>query len=155
MSKNVILIVAIIVVIGGAMLFQTKGFKSSQTTTIPVPTIPKSEYIVVYKGTSPCADCPGIDVDLTLTSKDKYTDMGTFTLKQTYEDRDVKPLESSGNWTVDRGSAADPDATVYVLNYDKRDQIQNYLRVDDKTLRYLSTDKEELPSPYNYVLKVQ
>ncbi len=155
MSKNLIIITAVLVVLlGGIVLFQNKTTKSSQNNTILTPSV--SEYSVTYRGTSPCADCPGIAIELTLRSKDKYTDMGTFTLKQTYQDRDVKPLESEGLWTVDRGSAADPDATVYVLDYDKEeDQRQYYLKVDDKTLRYLSTDKEELPPPYNYTLTFQ
>lgn len=156
MSKNLILIaVVLVMLLGGIALLQTTHTKLSQPVPTPTPAIVSSEFVVTYRGTSPCADCPGINVELTLKSKDKFTDMGTFTLKQTYQDRDVAPLESAGNWTVDRGSAADPDATVVVLDYDKKDQLQNYLRVDNKTLRYLSQDKEELPSPYNYTLKAQ
>ncbi len=154
MSKNLrVITVVLVVLLGGIALFQFSHTTSSPI--VPSPTPISSERSVIYKGTSPCADCPGIDVELTLKSKDQFTDMGTFTLKQTYQDRDVKPLETTGNWTVDRGSATDPDATVYVLDYDKRDQLQNYLRIDDKTIRYLSQDKEELPSPYDYLLKAQ
>lgn len=154
MSKNLrIIIVVLAVFLGGLALFQFSHTKSSPI--VPSPTPVSSENIVTYRGTSPCADCPGINVELTLKSKDKFTDMGTFTLKQTYQDRDVKPLETAGNWTVDRGSAANPDDTVIVLDYDKRDQLQNYLRIDDKTIRYLSQEKEELPPPYNYTLKAQ
>jgi len=154
MSKIYIAIIAAVVLFGVLLLLPKQDSKPSQNSPAPTPTQVAGR-VVVYKGTSPCADCPGIDLELTLQSKDEHTDMGTFKMKQTYLGSNVKPYETSGNWTVDRGSMSDPDATVYVFTPDTDGTVENYLKVDDKTLRFLTQEKEELPPPYNYTLTSQ
>ena len=40
-----------------------------------------------FVGTTPCADCPGIATELTLTRKDPYTAEGSYRLRMTYLER--------------------------------------------------------------------
>lgn len=94
-----------------------------------------------YFGTFPCADCTGIDTNLSLTQADVNASEGTFTLSQRYLGKDSDAVIVSGNWTTQRGDANDPDATVITLNPDDPEKIEFYLQVDPTHLEKL--DKEE------------
>jgi inhibitor of cysteine peptidase len=45
-----------------------------------------------------------------------------------------------------RGSASDPDATIYQLDFGRPDTRQNFLRVGDSMLRLLDRDQREITS---------
>lgn len=47
-----------------------------------------------YKGTFPCADCDGIDVDLTINAD------GTYYLKYLYRDEEVRLVEEVGTYSM-------------------------------------------------------
>ncbi len=112
---------------------------------------PASETFV---GTTVCADCPGIITQLTLTKDAPYSAEGTYELSMTYLESDAEPLVLSGLWTTERGTPADPDATVYALDPDMPEQTQRYLRVDSETVRMLDREGNELdtPTPGNLTL---
>src|SRR3954453_15640196 len=73
----------------------------------------------VYKGTMPCADCSGLETGVRVYAKGKFDTTYAFYVRtQTYRGAphgDVT-LSDRGEWTVLRGDATDPDATVYQLN---------------------------------------
>jgi copper homeostasis protein (lipoprotein) len=98
----------------------------------------------VFEGTTPCADCPGIDTRLTLTKDAPGSAEGSYELSLTYLERDVEPFVQTGLWTTERGTPSDPDATVYVLDPDLPDQSQRYVRVDADTIRQLDRDGNEI-----------
>jgi hypothetical protein len=96
----------------------------------------------------PCADCGGIRTELRL-----YTEVGSdrplrYTLKQTYlatRDGD-RTVERTGRWTILRGSAQDPDATVFQIAFDDPQLQQSFLEVSEDELRLLDRMQGEIPS---------
>ncbi len=106
-----------------------------------------------FQGTLPCADCPGILTELSLYHPNLYTDEGTYVLKLTTLDRDVKPLVAQGEWTILRGDAADENASVYQLEPDHPEKSTYYLRVNSNELRQLDKDEKEMTSKLNFTLK--
>src|SRR6476661_4964242 len=50
------------------------------------------DYLGTYKGTLPCADCPGIETSLELTEDFNYT------LTTNYKGKNNKPVESRGTF---------------------------------------------------------
>lgn len=98
-----------------------------------------------FRGTTICADCPGIDTTLTLTQDTSYSAEGTYELSMVYLGKDVEPYVSSGVWTTERGTPADPDATVYALYEGDSDEAQRFLRVDVDTIRMLDGEGNVLP----------
>jgi copper homeostasis protein (lipoprotein) len=111
----------------------------------------------VYKGTMPCADCSGLDTVLRLYAKSKFDTTYAFYVRtQTYVGAphgDVT-LSDRGEWTVLRGDATDPDATVYQLNPDD-EQHSEALLVQDKgaALDQLDRDLKAIETTRNMTLK--
>jgi copper homeostasis protein (lipoprotein) len=102
--------------------------------------------VLRYEGVLPCADCPGIRTELTLTRKAKGWAEGSYSLRETYLERGG-PRVTTGDWTTLRGDAVDPDATVYQLDPDKTEGQRNFLRVgDDLELKALDKDMKRWPS---------
>ena len=111
----------------------------------------------VYKGTMPCADCDGLETVLRLYAKGKFDTTYAFYVRtQTYRGAphgDVT-LSDRGEWTVLRGDATDPDATVYQLNPDD-EQHSEALLVQDKgaALEQLDHDLKPIEATMNMTLK--
>ncbi|HTC21755.1 MAG TPA: copper resistance protein NlpE [bacterium] len=113
---------------------------------------PKEILLGVFEGRLPCADCPGIDTRLTLTQEGKYVDIGHFTLKQTYLDRSVQPLESRGEWTVIKGTAQDDNAVVYELRPGPSKRILYFLKMGDRKVKLLDKDGNEIDPQLDFSL---
>ena len=56
-------------------------------------------------------------------------------------------FEKTGRWALLRGSANDPNATVYQLDFDRPDTQRDFLKVGDDELRLLDRRQHEIPSP--------
>jgi copper homeostasis protein (lipoprotein) len=106
-----------------------------------------------FQGTLPCADCPGIQTELSLYHPNLYTDEGTYVLKLTYLDRAVEPIVTQGEWTILRGDAADENASVYQLEPDHPEKSSYYLRVNAREIRMLDKDEKEMKTKLNFTLK--
>ena len=110
----------------------------------------------VYKGTMPCADCSGLDTVLRLYAKGKFDTTYAFYVRtQTYRGAphgDVT-ISDRGEWTVLRGDATDPDATVYQLNPDD-EQHSEALLVQEKgaALEQLDRDLKPIDTTMNVTL---
>jgi copper homeostasis protein (lipoprotein) len=111
----------------------------------------------VYKGTMPCADCNGLETVLRLYAKSKFdTTYAFYVRSQTYRGAphgDVT-LSDRGEWTVLRGDATDPDATVYQLN-PADEQHAEALLVQDKgaALEQLDRDLKPIETTMDVTLK--
>jgi copper homeostasis protein (lipoprotein) len=111
----------------------------------------------VYKGTMPCADCSGLEMVLRLYAKGKFdTTYAFYVRSQTYRSAphgDVT-ISDRGEWTVLRGDATDPDATVYQLNPDD-EQHSEALLVQEKgaALKELDRDLKPIETTMNVTLK--
>jgi len=106
-----------------------------------------------FAGMLPCADCPALRMELAL-----YVDRGG--APTTYEQQLIyvatrdgdRRFTTTGRWTIRRGSATDPAATVYALDTDRPDERQFLLKVGDRALRLLDRDRGEILSPLPQVL---
>jgi uncharacterized lipoprotein NlpE involved in copper resistance len=111
----------------------------------------------VYKGTMPCADCSELETVLRLYAKGRFDTTYAFYVRtQTYRGAphgDVT-ISDRGEWTVLRGDATDPDATVYQLNPDD-EQHSEALLVQDKgaALEQLDRDLKPIEATMNMTLK--
>lgn len=102
----------------------------------------------VYSGILPCADCAGIRTELRLYAEQPSGRPIRYELSETYlatRDGD-RAFEKSGRWTLLRGSASDPNATVYQLDFDRPATQRDFLRVGDDELRLLDRRQHEIPS---------
>jgi copper homeostasis protein (lipoprotein) len=111
----------------------------------------------VYKGMMPCADCDGLETVLRLYAKGKFDTTYAFYVRtQTYRGAPHGDVTFSdrGEWTVLRGDATDPDATVYQLNPDN-EQHSEALLVQDKgaALDQLDRDLKAIETTRDVTLK--
>jgi uncharacterized lipoprotein NlpE involved in copper resistance len=111
--------------------------------------------IAVYRGTLPCGDCLGIETELTIRAESPVRMAeASFWLKQTHRGRrdGDATYESGGALYVLRGSASDPDATVYELQ-EARSRQSRYFLLSGDGLRMLDDRKAEIDSKLDHTLK--
>jgi putative hemolysin len=107
-----------------------------------------------FRGKLPCADCIGLEMQLTLVKKSEGATDGTYILKETYLGK-AGPFISSGSWTTLRGNARDPDAIIYELNPDKPKEARFFLRVTEDSIKMVDRQKNDIPSPFDLMLRKQ
>lgn len=122
--------VALTFVLFGCQRAQTRGTSNDSAGHLVLP--------ATYKGTIPCADCPGIATTLTLRADSIYA------LRSVYQDRDGVPQIDFGRWSVDsshrlvlRGGSEGP---------------RWFSIVDAGTVRKLDTQGQPIASTLNYDL---
>lgn len=121
-----------------------------------IPTVAQSsattEQVQVYEGLLPAADGPGIRYRVTLRNNGNMND-GTYSMDMTYleaENGRDQTFRSSGRIQTMRGSATNPNATVYKLTSNDDNEVTYFLMRDDRTLRLLNENLEEPDSEHNY-----
>ena len=99
------------------------------------------DYYGIYKGTTPCADCPGIETVVTI-NPDR-----TFSYKMTYLDTNTKPFTEKGTWTI-KGS-------YITLTYAGKEQRQQKIFVGENYLQLLDGDGKKITGALEkaYILK--
>jgi len=118
--------------------------------------LPEKYTETVYEGTLPCADCQGIKTTLSLiqnTDKKIYT----FRLLEQYLGQsESKVFETTGKWTIIKGTQQDPKAIVYQLSVQNDDpedpDVINYLVVDKTMIKQVDDEMNEFESKGNYTL---
>ena len=113
-----------------------------KTFLIRVDQGPQSQ--TTYVGILPCADCSGLKTELTLYAN------GTYYLKETYlatRDGD-KSYTSYGKYQRIKSRGRD----IVQLNYDKPQEIYNFIAPDDDHLRVLDKELNEIDTPMNMTL---
>lgn len=100
-----------------------------------------------FSGTLPCADCPGIDTQMTFISRG--SSQGTYTLKLIYRDRNVEPFVEQGTWSSEKNS----DDKIVYSTYDGIRLSGKYLRVDSQTIRQIGLDGVPFDAQMNFDLK--
>jgi uncharacterized lipoprotein NlpE involved in copper resistance len=133
----------------------TESKSSALPEKIPSPgQIP--QLLGIYTGTLPCADCRGIRTELSIYVKgSNRLAGGTYRLKETHlgTPDGNQTFESVGQWTLLRGNMADPNATIYQLNYDQPRDVRNFLRISDEEIRLLDRQQNEIHSQANLTLR--
>jgi uncharacterized lipoprotein NlpE involved in copper resistance len=111
----------------------------------------------IYKGTLPCADCSGLDVELRLYAAGKFNFTDTIFIRtQTYRGAPHGDVVFSdrGEWTLLRGDAVDENASVYQLNPDSTTSSESYLvQKNGDTLVQLDREQRPIQSKMNLTLQ--
>jgi len=99
-----------------------------------------------FAGTLPCADCAGIQTELTLASD--WDGRALFRLRETYVGGpyDGRTVETDGVWTTQRGTPADRAAIVYQLAFTDPPHTRAFVVIDERSIRLLDADLRPLPS---------
>lgn len=115
-----------------------------------------STYVVGhFVGALPCADCEGVQVDLTLYAHGANQFVDTiYKRKLTYLGKN-KSVEDSGTWVLIPGTATDPQANVYALTPDGSTQQEFYWLKDQETLVPLDQEKKPTVAPMDISLHLQ
>jgi copper homeostasis protein (lipoprotein) len=111
--------------------------------------------VVRYWGVLPCADCSGIRTELMLVQDPKTGEPQTYELTETHLKvaGEEKPNVTRGKWTIARGIAKDPAATMFTLDGGGRPELsRRFERLDDSELRQLDRDGKRIDSKANYTL---
>ena len=128
--KNILLILA------AAIMLTACGGNSRQKTTAGVPDMHNAEnaldYQGTYKGVFPAADCPGIEIELTLHNDNTYT------MNSSYMDRSEEPIQQTGNYTV-KGNLLTLRAKVGIGL-----PAPEYYKVEENRLRRLNAKKQPI-----------
>lgn len=128
--KNILLILA------AAIMLTACGGNSRQKTTTGVPDMHNAEnaldYQGTYKGVFPAADCPGIEIELTLHNDNTYT------MNSSYMDRSEEPIQQTGNYTV-KGNLLTLCAKVGIGL-----PAPEYYKVEENRLRRLNAKKQPI-----------
>ena len=140
MKRMFILAAALLAACGGNT--QKKAASGGAETVAEAPDMHTAEtsldYLGVYKGTLPAADCPGIETTLTLAPD------GSYALHLKYIDRDSE-FDEKGAYKV-KGN---------LLTLTPMDGQPEYYKVEENQVRKLDADKQPVTGALaeNYVLK--
>lgn len=78
----------VIIIVLGVVLFSTRGTTSSQTgqntpTVMPTAMQEATTDLGTFKGTLPCADCSGLETEISFTKKVANSAEGTYEMTET------------------------------------------------------------------------
>lgn len=121
---------------------------------------PKSSVLLGnYRGTTACADCTGIQLELRLYAKGPHNFTDTIYIStRTYQGGRLgdQTFTDRGEWFVLKGDAVDPNATVYALSPDNPQLAQYFLlQPGGATLTGLDQQMKPIDAPamYQSILK--
>ena len=141
MKESLLILAAALAMVScGGNAQQKAATAGTQQTTAAAPDMHNAEtsldYLGVYKGTLPAADCPGIETTLTLKPD------GTYSLHEEYLERNAR-FDAEGAYTLHGNllTLEGSDTTWY--------------KVEENRLRRLTTDRKEVEGPLaeHYVLR--
>lgn len=143
MKESLLILAAALAMVScGGNAQQKAATAGTQQTTAAAPDMHNAEtsldYLGVYKGTLPAADCPGIETTLTLAPD------GSYALHLKYIDRDSE-FDEKGAYKV-KGN---------LLTLTPMDGQPEYYKVEENQVRKLDADKQPVTGALaeNYVLK--
>ena len=143
MKESLLILAAALVMVScGGNAQQKAATAGTQQTTAAAPDMHNAEtsldYLGVYKGTLPAADCPVIETTLTLAPD------GSYALHLKYIDRDSE-FDEKGTYKV-KGN---------LLTLTPMDGQPEYYKVEENQVRKLNADKQPVTGALaeNYVLK--
>lgn len=99
-----------------------------------------------YSGTTPCADCKGIETKLSLY-ENSYGNPTSYILKMTYVGRDTTPFIETGTWTATKGKQA-----IITLVPANSTGVMYYQILSASQIRQLDGDRNPIPSSLPFTL---
>jgi predicted secreted protein len=128
---------------------------TSQATDPVLAVKPEGVLFGKFIGQSPCADCSGIDQNLMLYTPGPNNFVDAYYVESmTYRDgRNGNTSNvSAGKWFVEKGTATDPNGTVYALSLESSDRMQNY-QLRGNTLVPLDPSLKVIQLPFDTSLR--
>lgn len=110
---------------------------------------------IVYHGILPCADCSGLETILTLSPSLENPNVGTYTLKQTYQGKNVAPFTETGVWTTSSKNFSGKTNIVYRFVADKTNTVTYYMQLDGTHVQMLDSEGNSIDTPFNNSLTKQ
>lgn len=151
-SKNRRIVILIIILLGLFIAFL--GLKAYKRPAPPMqPSFSSPSPIEArnltgfYKGTLPCADCPGIDETLLIAGT--KPDSGTFILEDVYQEKAVEPFQSQGNWQLIN------DNIIKIMPSSKNSNPSYFEIQLNGDLLMLDSNMQKIDSPFNQTLSKQ
>lgn len=153
---SVIIFLAVLVVIFFSACYMFKAqcgidllsrFKTTSEPVVSVTVTPTpAEKLITtsYRGTLPCADCPGLDTELILKKNSTDSIDGVYVMKETYLERNVDPLISEGTWKTIFSSSKGKPVVIYEINQGTPDSVRYFLQVNDNEIKMLDKNKDEI-----------
>lgn len=97
-----------------------------------------------YAGVLPCADCDGIDTQISFYIDPHSQGPRTFTLQQSYQGKPDEPTEYTGTWTMDED--------IYQLMPDGSPEYIYFQQVDEQSIQQLDKNQKKIKTKGNYIL---
>lgn len=156
MNKNFWIVGVIFILIVG-YIFVSKNPKPQLNNNISSSQSPQSSkkrYFEegTFRGTLPCADCSGVETELTFTrnEREKELPVGRYTLKEVYLGKNTDPYVTNGTWTILQVPKG--PGVVYALRSDTGGQENYYSKTNEHQIIMLDSNQQELKSPFNFTL---
>ena len=113
-------------------------------------------YTGTYKGVLPCADCKGIEMELTLLLDGKSKSK-QFILKQKYIGKSTASNAETitGKWFMATGNKQNPKAKILQLIPDTNSDLLYFELMKDGSIKLLDRGQEQYKSKLNYTLRKQ
>lgn len=151
MNRRIVFIILLILLFVLGYLYYTKFPNNYFENLVAKPSVIK------YSGTLPCADCSGINEQITFVQSQSNPPSGTFTINDVYQERNNnQPFITRGTWMQTTGTPNDKNAVVYVLTSESvgnmGPQTSYYLKLGDSQIVQLDSDKNEIDAPFNMTL---
>ena len=154
MRRNLWIVGLVIIVVVGYLLVLKDSVRPSNKSAPPSPTTVNEQKETfpegTYKGTLPCADCPGLETELTFSNYNQGASEGNYTLKETYLEKSVEPMITKGTWTILKSPKR--EGVVYALRSDTGDPEIYYLKLNNTQIKTLDNNQQEINAPFNYIL---
>ncbi len=151
-SKNRRIIILLIILVGlfiafmGLKAYKRPGPPPTPAFNEPSP-IEARNLTGVYKGTMPCADCPGIDETLIIAGT--KPDSGTFILEDIYQEKSVEPFQSQGTWTLINDN-------IIKITPSTKNSTPSFFEIQlNGDLLMLDSNMQKIDSPFNQTLTKQ
>lgn len=107
---------------------------------------------IIYEDTIPCADCPGIIMNIRFNTTDLSYERSLTYLEATADGKDTT-FKESGQYTTEKGYKEDENAILYVLASADSGNEQVFLASGDSAITALDGNREIIRSGLNYTLR--
>lgn len=107
---------------------------------------------MVFEDTIPCADCPGIIMQVSFDTAD-HTYKRTMTYLEATEDGKDATFTTSGAYTTEKGYKENESALLYVLQAPPSGGEQVFLAAGDSAITALDGNREIIQSGLNFTLR--
>lgn len=106
-----------------------------------------------FTGVLPCADCSGIQTELSLYQDISNGENNIYVLKETYLTGNTgdTAFTTEGKWDIVLSDATTTD-TIYFLNYNEPDDARYFLQTADG-IKVLDKEQKVIQSNLNYTLR--